>query len=616
MRKHKWLFVTIPLLILALLFTTCSEENTPPPEQTLPNAAIPVISIHPTSVDYVAGASIGELKVQAEFSAGDSSSIRGTMTYQWYENTTFLNTGGTAITGATSAAYTPVMTGKTVSYFYVVITDTKEGHNSQSKVSNPARIRILDAAAAAPTVTVAISSTNAQYVRGFGGMSNAFGIGAPARYMELKDIDTMFKPDTGLGYNILRIMIWPKPLEEVISGQVEPQMGNQITYLEVVKRVNKYGGYVMASPWTPPPEWKVNQSEAGTAPSYLLPQYYADYAAYLKEYAKAMSRYGAPIYTLSIQNEPSWPASYAGCEWTSQQQLDFFLNRNVRKFLDNVSGYGGGMPRESVMAMSGEPHQNVVWNDAVKNNAEANGYIDIYAYHIYGSMNGPYLDVQADTTTGRKEVWMTEHNINSQSEALYPQDSTWNFVWLMAEEVDHVIRVNSTNAFVWWYAKRFYSFIGDNSYGTVNGDILPRGWVMSHWAKYATDTVRVVTTVTGHPDVGNTSDASSTGKGGSTYVKASAYRRKASPSTYVERQVKKTEDSISLVIFNQKTTGGTDQDIRVTLPADFGEAKYVHAIISDNDRKHAPHLITLNSDGTSADFNLPANTIVSIKFSK
>ena len=620
MRKQKWLFVLLPLLALALLFTACPPPNStdnpdPDPGGDKLTSALPVIKLQPTSVDYVgADPEIATLEVQAMATDG------GTLTYQWYETNEDKNSGGTAIDGKTAATCDPDMAGKTESFFYALITNSKgEEFAPQSKASNPARIRILDADAPAPAVTVTINSENKQYVRGFGGMSNGFGIGAPARYMELKDIDTMFHPDTGLGYNILRIMLWPNPLEEVITGQVEPQMGNQITYLEAVKRVNKYGGYVLASPWTPPPEWKVNQSLVGTDPSYLLPQYYGDYAEYLANYARQMARYGAPVYTVALQNEPSWPASYAGCSWTSQQQLDFLTNKNVGKFLTGVPGYGGGQARESVLVMSGEPHQNVTWNDAAKNNNTANGIIDIYGYHIYGSMNGPYLDAQADTDRGRKEVWMTEHNINSQSEPLYPQDSSWNYVWLMAEEVDHVIRVNSSNAFIWWYAKRFYSLIGDNSYGTVNGEVLPRGYVLSHWAKYATDTVRVPAFVTGHPGSGNLSDASTTGKGGTVNVKASAYRRTTTPTTWVERQVKKTdEDSISLVILDQRTGSGAEgQNVRVALPADFGKAKHASAIVSDSsDKRHAPHLVTLVNGGTHADFYLPANGIVSIKFIK
>jgi len=42
------------------------------------------------------------------------------------------------------------------------------------------------------------------------------------------------------------------------------------------------------------------------------------------------------------------------------------------------------------------------------------------------------------------------------------------------------------NAYIWWWAKRYYSFIGDAvpKYGTANGEILKRGWAFSHYSKF------------------------------------------------------------------------------------------------------------------------------------
>ena len=601
------------LLALVIILAACPGEDEITTDEVTTYSAWPVITLHPTSADYTEADTVEILSVNA--TASDS----GTLSYQWFEADSFVNSDGTAIAGQTNKTFTP-QRGEdgTEQFYYAVVTNSKGSLLTRTRTSNPARIRFLSLSevSGAPAVNVNISGNNAQYVRGFGGMSNAFGINPPgvARYMALRDIDTMFNPDTGLGFNILRIMLWPYPLEMVISGEIEPQMGNQ-TYFEIVKRVNRYGGYVLASPWTPPPEWKINQVENGTSPSYLLPQHYADYAEYLANFARTMARNGAPVYSVSVQNEPSFPASYAGCEWTSAQHLAFFLTNGVGRFMNKVPGYGGGKDLDSVLVMSGEPHQNVTWNDTVKNNSQANALVDIYSYHTYGRMDNAYRDVQTDASTMRKEVWMTEHNINS-GPGLEAQDYSWNYVWALADEIDHVIRINDTNAFVWWYLKRYYCMVGDNAYGTIDGAILPRGWVMSHWAKYATDTIRVPATVTGHPGTGNTSDASSTGVSTGVNVKASAFRRKAEPVSYWEHQVKKQEDSISLVIYDKRTVAATEgQNIRINLPADF-TATNVHAIISDNNNKHAPALIVLARDGNTADFFLPGNSIMSIKFTK
>lgn len=42
------------------------------------------------------------------------------------------------------------------------------------------------------------------------------------------------------------------------------------------------------------------------------------------------------------------------------------------------------------------------------------------------------------------------------------------------------------SAYVWWYGRRFYSFVGDGDaqYGTRKGDVLKRGYAFSQYAKY------------------------------------------------------------------------------------------------------------------------------------
>ncbi|MCL2127590.1 MAG: hypothetical protein FWH38_04990, partial [Treponema sp.] len=257
----------------------------------------------------------------------------------------------------------------------------------------------------------------------------------------------------------------------------------------------------------------------------------------------------------------------------------------------------GGKALDRVLVTSGEPHQNSRWNDPALNDPDSAQYLDIIAYHIYGSLDSRY---PLALNMG-KETWMTEHNINSQNESLYLQDSTWNYVWLVADEIHQVIANNDSSAFIWWYAKRFYSFIGDGSYGTINGAVLPRGYVLSHYAKYATDTVRVGATLSSHPSAAN--------------VRVSAYQRKTDKNTDNEKKVEANEDSISLVLYDKRTTPAAPTDIKINLPSGF-TATGAYGIISDDIQKHAPVLVVLAQDGNSAVVTLPANTIISLKFTK
>ncbi|QQE78224.1 InlB B-repeat-containing protein [Alicyclobacillus sp. SO9] len=90
----------------------------------LVNAATPTFTTEPQATESVtAGSTATPLKVAASVSDG------GTVTYQWYKNTKNSNTGGTAITGATSASYTPPTTSVGTTYYYAVATNTNNGVN-------------------------------------------------------------------------------------------------------------------------------------------------------------------------------------------------------------------------------------------------------------------------------------------------------------------------------------------------------------------------------------------------------------------------------------------------------------------------------------------------------
>jgi len=536
----------------------------------------------------------------------------GTLTYQWYSAPTFATTGGTEVENQTALTYQPTGGSVGTTYYYLIVTNSKtytpDGADPIVRIATTASapmgvIVIENLPNVAATVTV--TATQNQYVRGFGGMSNGFNLtGTGVRYMEMRDIETMFGPN-GLGLKILRIMIYPYTLRQVTSGQVEPQMRHATTYLNVVKKVNEYGGYVLASPWTAPAHYKTNESLS--AGGHLKTTMYVDYANYLRAFATDMAANDAPVYAVSIQNEPSLTVGYDGMEWTEAEHRNFF--RDVAQYISRsptaVPGYGGGAPTPFVKVVSGEAHQIGGWYtsamDAIIANPQAHNNMDMVAYHIYGG-SGTKASVTRNGTLNR-ETWMTEYNINSGNEAGYVQDQTWNYVWLFAETIHNTIGNNDSSGFVWWYLKRFYGVIGDGAFGSPNGGVMPRGHVLSHYAKYATDTVRVDATTT-HP-MANSGN-----------IRLTAFQRKSVKSNAVEQQVLAVgEDSYSVVIYDQRTSSGAETSLRINLPAGF-EASEAFGIISDPTRRRAPVNVVLNPDGNSADVSLPTNAIISLKFVK
>lgn len=584
-KKLSWIFVIMTIFGLNSCGGQGTEEENPNSFDTR-NAATPVITLQPASTIYGVDDAVEPLTVEASISDG------GTLSYQWYSNTSFANSGGVAIGGAIEPTYTLPSNITEDVYYYVVVTNTNENaerNKTATVTSSPALIRISSEPVASPAASVTIdTATRYQYVRGFGGMSNVW----TSPDIQLQDIDTMFSPN-GLGMNILRICLYPDMDLIVQNLGAQTEGIDNSDYYDIVKRVNTYGGYVLASPWTMPPEWKTNNSRTGSGS--LLPQYYQTYADYLKDYCQDMYDNGAPIYTVSIQNEPNWPASYDGCEWSPEEMRDFF--KQVGHFTDGVPGYGGGEATPVVLTMNGESANHPNINDAALNDPDAVKHIDLIARHLYGNVQVRY-DKAIDMG---KEVWQTEHNINSGTEATYPNDSTWNYVWRFLNEVDVSMRLNDENAFIWWYSKRFYSFVGDGQFGTIEHAILPRGYAMSHFAKFAKETTRVGVTTSGIAAVNNpTFDVNSTD------VKITAYESL-------------DHNSISLVIFTPTTASGGGGvnvgDLQINLPEGF-VARSAYAIISTENKKAADELVVLSKDKKSAVINVPASAIVSVKFTK
>ena len=49
----------------------------------------------------------------------------------------------------------------------------------------------------------------------------------------------------------------------------------------------------------------------------------AAYATYLNDFANYMSANGAPLYAISVQNEPDISVTYESCDWTADAMKNF-----------------------------------------------------------------------------------------------------------------------------------------------------------------------------------------------------------------------------------------------------------------------------------------------------
>jgi O-glycosyl hydrolase len=628
------------------------------------NADVPVIKKQPANAIYFNGDTVSPLTVEV-----DTPEDGGVLSYQWYSNATSSNEDGAVITGAITKTLNLNLATNTVKqyYYYAVVTNTNSyvQNPTSSIASSVAEITVTTPSTKTGNATFEVlfgGNNQYQYVRGFGGMDVQWGNFPQYNHPALKppnntadDYETMFNPDI-LGYNMVRVMVLPgntdinKTLSDLINNNIYTSMDRSRFY-ENVKTVNRYGGYVLASPWSPPAAWKTNNSVNGGGD--LRESDYQNFANYLKAFAQNMLNNGAPVYAVSISNEPNYAAGYDGCEWTSDQMRNFF--RQVGHFTDGVAGYGGGKIIPTVKTMNGESANTTTINASAMGTAAAKRNIDLLGRHNYGSRNDNGAGTGAVATqnwiyhaTDPREIWMTEHNINSNSAITYPNDHTWNYVWLFMNDVDMTIRINHEAAFIWWSAKRFYSMIGDGTYGCRDSEILPRGWGLAHYSKFAKESYRVGVSYSGTTLAGEAlsefdRDNNKTGNmNGNHYadftsqtVKVSAFMKLKNGEVYnVNWKGKEVDISdvteITMVMFTPTESsatapGGYDMGtVKLQMPNGFKISSAV-AMRSDptifdrgGTERGTPvwETVEISSDRNSAFVTLPVSTILSVRFTQ
>ena len=583
-------------------------------------AGTPVINAQPKPSLYIASEPIVPLTVEAE------SPDFGALTFHWYSNTRAASSGGTLVetqldseaedlpSGGKKSSFTPPDGS---AFYYVVVTNTNTnvvGAQTATAATRAVSVRRqLDPAPASGNAIVTIQNPldpNQQfnYVRGYGGMEVAWA-NFPETFPE--ETELQYDPDR-LGFNILRIML------PVSNTNIDVAMEDLVVttnrrphYYENVKIENKYGGYVAASPWSAPREWKSNNSINGGG--YLRHEYYKQYAAYLRSFAQHMNNRGAPIYCISIQNEPNYAAGYDGCEWTPEEMRDFYAEHG--RYTEGVRGWGGGKQIPRVLTMNGESANNPNINSAAIQNSAAYANIDLFGRHVYGErrINLWALHNFVQARDG-KEVWMTEHNINSANAAGYYNDSKWDYMWKYLNDVDLVMRLNNENAFVWWASKRFYSMVGDGQYGTPVGQALPRGWGLSHYAKYTIDTTCIETAITGTTANGTAVAAAvNTDVGDMDNI-----------SARITAYISQDGNEISLILWTPTLTSGADGydmgNIEIVMPFGFkiDSATGIESYkVSDTENRFQEAYAPLvNAARDRAYVTLPRSRLISVKFTK
>jgi glucuronoarabinoxylan endo-1,4-beta-xylanase len=307
-----------------------------------------------------------------------------------------------------------------------------------------------------------------QKITGFGGFvcSPQFGY----NHMTTTEIQTLWGANSQAGYNIMRLYI-------------PEDSNNWSSVLATAQLAKSMGLTIFASPWTMPAAWKTNNhvnavyTDGGGVQQigYLKTANYQDYALYLNSFVTYLQNNGVTLDYISIQNEPDEMAQYQGCIWTPAQIAAFVKDYGQLINCKVIAPESVGFTDNFANAMLNQPTMD---------------NFEVYGGHQYGLMQSTYKQFQ----NYNKQIWQTEYLINWNPSNGTPRDFNWNLdAFNFASSINNAL-LGNVNAWIHYAAKRYYALLGDGTNGTTTGVMTKRGYILSHYAKYATGKTRIAAT--------------------------------------------------------------------------------------------------------------------------
>jgi glucuronoarabinoxylan endo-1,4-beta-xylanase len=284
-----------------------------------------------------------------------------------------------------------------------------------------------------------------QRIAGFGASSAWEG-----GYKNASDATQLFSTTSGAGLSLFRVRIQPSPAGTTGAGEIA-----------MAKTAQSLGATVWATPWTPPPADKSNNSTVeGTLTNPSA------WATTLAGYVATMKAAGINLYAVSSQNEPDANVTYESCVYSGQTMATFV-----------GSSLGPALAPTGVKLMTPET-QNwfgfATFEPALEANAAAWAATQIVATHEYGGNPAAYPHIQA----AGKEFWETEW-FSSGAE-----DATMTNGIVIANTIYAALTVANMNAWHYWW---FYPSSADNGalWDMSTNTWAKRMWVMGNFSRWA-----------------------------------------------------------------------------------------------------------------------------------
>src|SRR5882724_2550378 len=157
-------------------------------------------------------------------------------------------------------------------------------------------------------------------------------------------MNKLFSPTAGIGVSFLRNPMGASDLARFSytydDGAADPNLtrfsiahdlADVVPLTKQAKQLNP-ATKIMATPWSPPPWMKDNNSYSL---GFVQSQYYGALAQYFVKYIQAYGAQGIPIDYVTVNNEPTCCAGYPSAMWNGSG-LAFFTKNNLLPSLQNA----------------------------------------------------------------------------------------------------------------------------------------------------------------------------------------------------------------------------------------------------------------------------------------
>lgn len=331
----------------------------------------------------------------------------------------------------------------------------------------------------------------------------------------------------------------------------------------------------ICSCWSPPGWMKVSGVEAGgqeAAPNYystdcrLLDGYDDELGDHFTHWLKEFTAYtGLEYYALSLQNEPRFQEPYSSCVYNGARYTTTL--KAVGNAMDTA-----GLSSTRLFGAEGMSHSFPYdFENAVRADAQALGYIDAWAVHGYTDGVETDTGAYSGSTPTDKPFWMTE-----TSGGGYGSDwGDWSggqSALGAAEKILSYLRDGKMAAWTWWT----FGGGGANYEYSIWADSLPtlKYYITAHFARYIRPGAR---------QVASTSNES--------LLKTVAFWHEQ-------------KQCLTIVLTNNSTTARTVDNLSISggsVPDQFEKITSVH-------NNYLQHSIVNRTDQIS----VPANSIVTL----